>query len=139
MNTIAKDAKILLVEDHPDIVEMYIFAFKKMAGVELHLAHDKLSALEQAKKVRPDLILLDLIIPERDDIHANSRYGFDVLQALRKDAKLKNVPVIVLTNLDSPDDRKRSAELQALDYIVKAEVIPTKIVERAARALKEGK
>lgn len=138
MKKFSKDTKILLVEDHPDIVAMYKFAFKKMAGLDLYFANDKITGIQQVKKLQPDLILLDLIIPEKATIHANSRYGFDVLAEIRKDSKFKNTPVIVLTNLDSPDDRKKAKKLRALDYVVKAEVVPAKVVERSLEAL-QGK
>lgn len=71
---------------------------------------------------KPDLILLDLMLPKAD--------GFWVLEALRRDPKLRKTPVIVLSNLSQKSDEKRALHLGAKEYIIKAEVSIKHIVEQ---------
>lgn len=132
---------ILLIEDHPDITEMYKVAFKKRANLEIHTAIDKNTGLNLARRLHPDLILLDIIIPEKDNIgfHADARYGFEVLEEVRRDPQIHATKVLVLTNLDSPRDRAKARKLGALEYIVKASVMPFEVVERSLRVSSKGK
>ncbi|TSC79308.1 MAG: two-component system, OmpR family, alkaline phosphatase synthesis response regulator PhoP [Parcubacteria group bacterium Gr01-1014_29] len=68
--------------------------------------------LRMAKSEHPDLILLDLVLPQKD--------GFEVLSAIHDDPELKNIPVIVLTNLESPEEVEKALSLGASTYLVKA-------------------
>jgi DNA-binding response OmpR family regulator len=83
-------------------------------GFKVLSAADGESALKLIKKELPDLVLLDIIMPKLQ--------GLDVLKALKKDAKTKKIPVIMLTNLDNPEDRATARKYGALDYYVKASV-----------------
>lgn len=83
-------------------------------GFKVLSATDGQSALKLIKKELPDLVLLDIIMPKLQ--------GLDVLKALKSDAKTKKIPVIMLTNLDNPEDRTKARKLGALDYYVKASV-----------------
>lgn len=132
---------ILLIEDHPDITEMYKVAFKKRANLEIHTAIDKSTSLAMARQLRPDLILLDIIIPEKNNVgyRADARYGFEVLEEVRRDPQIQATKVLVLTNLDSPRDRAKARKLGALEYIVKASVMPFEVVEKSLSTIKKGK
>ena len=83
-------------------------------GFKVLSATDGQSALKLIKKELPDLVLLDIIMPKLQ--------GLDVLKALREDPKTKKTPVIMLTNLDNPEDRAKARKYGALDYCVKASV-----------------
>ena len=132
------EPKILLVEDHPDLVEMYRFVFERRVKAKLFVAGDKASGLMDAKKVKPDLLLLDIIIPESKTtgFEPIARYGFQLLEQIRGDKDLKDVKVIVLTNLESPEDRARAEELGAIDYIIKAHTLPYEVAALVNKALK---
>jgi DNA-binding response OmpR family regulator len=75
----------------------------------------------------PDLLLLDVVLPKRD--------GFEILAALRKNDRTKNLPVILLTNLGQKPDVERGLKLGANDYIIKAHYTPSEVVDRVNKVL----
>jgi DNA-binding response OmpR family regulator len=102
--------KILVVEDDADLVELLCFNLKK-AGFAIGTATDGVEALKKARSVVPDLILLDLMLPELD--------GFAVCEILRRDPATASIPVIMLTALSSELARFAGLESGANDYITK--------------------
>ncbi|MFA6525758.1 MAG: response regulator [Patescibacteria group bacterium] len=128
--------KILLVEDEPSLVSMYQAAFRNSA-YELLVATNASGGLKLAQENGVSLVLLDVIIPEAEGkvIEFSKRVGFNLLARLKKDPKTKNVPVITLTNLDSPEDRKKASSLGAVDYLIKANFLPKEVVETAKKVL----
>ena len=118
--------KILLVEDDPTIIQMYTIKFKEK--YEVVQTGDGASALELAKKEQTDIILLDIIIPQLD--------GFEVLTRLKADSALKNIPVILLTNLAQDSDKEKGEKLGAKAYMVKAEYTPTQVLTKIEEYLK---
>jgi DNA-binding response OmpR family regulator len=102
--------KILVVEDDADLVELLCFNLKK-AGFAIGTATDGVEALKKARSVVPDLILLDLMLPELD--------GFAVCEILRRDPATATIPVIMLTALSSELARFAGLESGANDYITK--------------------
>jgi two-component system, chemotaxis family, response regulator Rcp1 len=115
----ARPIEILLVEDNPGDVRLTIEGLAdSQVRNHLHVAHDGVEALAflrrdgpHAGAVRPDLILLDLNLPRMD--------GREVLSAIKADANLKTIPVVVLTTSRAEQDVLRSYELQANCYITK--------------------
>lgn len=103
--------KILFVEDEPSL-QKAISELLTQEGFEILTALDGEKGLELAKKEQPNLILLDLILPKKD--------GFEVLKELKADEKMKDIPVIVLTNLEGMGDVEKALELGATTYLVKA-------------------
>jgi len=120
--------RILLVEDDRFILEMYAEKLNDV-GFQVEKAEDGVVAVELAKKKNPDLILLDIIIPKMD--------GFEVLKALKKEQKLKNVPVILLTNLGQRQSIEKGLKLGATDYIIKAHFTPAEVIEKIEQILKK--
>jgi len=112
---------ILLVEDDEFLSELYATKLN-LEGFEVLSAADGKKGLKLALEQRPDLILLDIILPKLD--------GFEVLKALRADAVGKGIPVILLTNLSQRDEVKRGLELGAADYLVKAHFMPSEVVKK---------
>jgi len=103
--------KILFIEDEPTL-QKAIGHFLGEEGYEVKNALDGDLGLEIAKKYKPDLILLDIILPKKD--------GFEVLKELKADETTKDIPVIVLTNLESDADVEKAISLGATTYLVKA-------------------
>ena len=103
--------KILFIEDEPTL-QKELHEILKQEGCEIFSAFDGVEGLEIAKKEKPDLILLDLILPKKD--------GFEVLKELKEDDNTKDIPVIVLTNLEGTGDVEKALELGATTYLVKA-------------------
>ena len=93
-----KKSTILLIEDDQMIATMYQTKFS-MEGQTIVTATDGADGLAKAKELKPDIVLLDIILPKLD--------GFSVLKELKADATTKNIPVILLTNLGQDDDVKR--------------------------------
>ena len=102
---------ILFIEDELTLQKV-IGRFLEEEGYQVKNALDGDIGLEIAKKYKPDLILLDIILPKKD--------GFEVLKELKRDEATKNIPVIVLTNLESDVDVGKALSLGATTYLVKA-------------------
>lgn len=130
--------KIFLVEDEPDLAELYHAALRSLGDFELATtATDAVEALQNRRKNPPHILLLDLIIP-KDQYSAldfSRRYGFTVLETIRKLPEYSSMPVFVMTNIDDSEDRVRAKQLGALDYIIKSNVVPKDIVERVHTVL----
>ncbi|MCD4761863.1 response regulator [bacterium] len=112
--------KILLVEDDKMISSMYKTKLEQ-EKFEVITAEDGAKGLDTAVQIIPDLILLDIILPQID--------GFAVLQELKLGAKTKDIPVIMLTNLGTSDDKAKAEQYGSDGYIVKSESTPAQICE----------
>jgi DNA-binding response OmpR family regulator len=102
--------KILLVEDDPDLVELLSFNLRG-CGFNVSTANDGLDALKKARTILPDLILLDLMLPELD--------GFGVCEILRREPATAAIPIIMVTAMSSQFARLAGLEAGANDYITK--------------------
>jgi len=102
--------RICVIEDEEDIAELIRFTLEQ-ARFETLILHNGLQALEKIKAFKPDLILLDLMLPDAD--------GLDICKSLKKDTQLSSIPVIMLTAKGTEMDRIVGFELGADDYIVK--------------------
>ncbi len=107
---------------------MYATKFLK-EGFELIQAFDGEEGLEKAKAIKPDLILLDIIMPKLD--------GFVVLKTLKQDNELKRIPVILLTNLGQDEDIRKAKELGADDYFIKDNHTPAEVVDKAKAVMEK--
>lgn len=116
-----KQQKILIIEDDGFLIQMYASKLE-MEGFKVLAAVDGEKGLRIVKKEQPDLILLDLLLPKKD--------GFEVLAELKKDSKLKDIPVVVLTNLGQREDIERCFNLGAVDYLIKAHFIPSEVIAK---------
>ena len=120
--------KILFVEDEPTLQKTF-GEILKQEGYEMISALDGEIGLRLAKTKEPDLILLDLILPRVN--------GFEVLKKLKEDEATKDVPVIILTNLEGIGDVDKAIEMGATTYLVKAEYSLEEVVEKIKKALGE--
>ena len=102
---------ILLVEDDKFISRAYRAGIGG-EGFKVITAYTGVEGMAKAKRERPDLILLDLVMPMMD--------GFDLLKDLKKDPETKNIPVVILSNLGQESDIQKGKALGAADYLVKA-------------------
>lgn len=104
---------ILVAEDDPFYANIYRVKLAK-EGFDVEIAENGEKALEAIRRKKPDLIILDLIMPVKD--------GFAVLKELNADAALKDVKVVVLSNLGQAEDVKKAKDLGAKDYIIRTNV-----------------
>lgn len=105
--------KILIAEDDKFLANAYLLKLKKME-FDIKLAYDGVETLKAIKQEVPDLLILDLVMPNVD--------GFSVLEMIRKDEDTKNLPVMVVTNLSQEVDYERIKAMGAQDYIVKTDI-----------------
>ncbi|MGC8797897.1 MAG: response regulator transcription factor [candidate division WOR-3 bacterium] len=101
---------ILVVEDEPNLREL-VKARLEQSGYEVVTAADGFNAIVQARKVKPDLIILDLMIPKMD--------GYTVCRTIKSTADLNRIPIIMFTARTSPDDVRRGKDMGADAYITK--------------------
>jgi len=118
--------KILIVEDDAMISAMYKSKFEA-DGFKILVAVDGANGLELAKKEKPNIIMMDIIMPRMD--------GFSVLSKLKKTGQTKNIPVIMLTNLGTDEDKDKAKKLGVVDYLVKANLTPAQISEKIKKYL----
>jgi DNA-binding response OmpR family regulator len=121
--------KILLVDDEPDALEVLGFKLKE-AGYTPLFAKDGARAIATARTERPDLIVLDLMLPEVD--------GLDVCKILRRDAATSGIPILMLTARAAEMDRVLGLELGADDYVTKP-FSPRELVLRIKKLLARAK
>lgn len=118
--------KVLLIDDDPFILEMYILKLKEQ-GFQVESAGSGKEGLAKIKDFKPDMLLLDVVMPALD--------GFDVLQEIKKNPSA-NMKIILLTNLGQKEDVERGLLLGADDYIIKAHFTPSEVVEKVKSLLK---
>ena len=121
-----KKATILLVEDDTFISGMYQTKLA-MLGYTVRVAADGETGWAELQKEVPDIVLLDIVLPKKD--------GFEILGDIRSSEKLKNLPVVLLTNLGQKPDVQKGLELGADDYIIKAHFTPSEVVEKIEKML----
>lgn len=129
MDNSATAKTILIADDDLFIVR----AFK--TGLERYdytvvIAHDGEEAIEQITAVRPDLVLLDVIMPKKD--------GFEVLKTIKADLSLASIPVIMLTSLGQDSDEQTARSYGAADFLVKSNVSLNDILLRVQRLLEQA-
>jgi len=121
--------KILIVEDEKDIVKMLEYNFKK-EGFRTLSAYDGEDALDLAGRERPDLIILDLMLPGMD--------GLEACKALKKESKTSSIPIIMLTAKTQEADKIVGLELGADDYVTKP-FSPRELIARIKAVLRRAK
>jgi len=119
--------KILIIEDDKFLRELIAQKLIK-EGYDIVEAVDGEKGIKSVKEEKPDLILLDLILPGID--------GFEVLSKIKEDPVLSQIPVIILSNLGQKDDIERGLKIGAVDYLIKAHFTPGEIVEKVKTVLK---
>lgn len=119
---------ILLIEDDAFISGMYQTKLS-LLGYGVRVASDGEVGWAELTKERPDLLLLDVVLPKKD--------GFEILTDIRQHPQLKDLPVILLTNLGQKPDVQKGLELGADDYIIKAHFTPTEVVEKIEKMLQK--
>jgi CheY-like chemotaxis protein len=121
-----KNKNILLIEDDVFLGDVLV---KKLnsAGLTTYLARDGEAGLEQLRKLKPALVLLDIILPTKS--------GYEVLEEKNKDPELKDIPVIVVSNSGQPVEIDKALSMGVKDYLVKAQFDPEEVVVKVKRQL----
>lgn len=120
-------AKILFVEDDPLIVKIYSTRLTA-DGHQVLSAENGEVGLKVAEESLPDLVVLDIMMPKMD--------GFGVLEKLRADPRLAKIPILVYSNLAKEEEMARAQKMGATEFIVKANLSPTEMIEKIKTYLK---
>lgn len=112
---------LLLVEDDPLLINMYQTKFSH-EGFQVYTATDGEVGLTLAKAEKPDIIILDIMMPKMD--------GIEVLRRLKNDPNFSQIPILMLSNLSEMAKQKEAFELGAKEFLVKANLTPTQVVEK---------
>ena len=120
--------KILIVEDEP-VLQKAFGDLLSGEGHRISSALDGENGLKMVKAEKPDLVLLDLILPKM--------HGLEVLRQLKESPETKDVPVIILTNLEGTDDVEKALELGATTYLIKASYTLKEVLSKIKQVLGE--
>jgi DNA-binding response OmpR family regulator len=121
--------KILLVDDDQALVTVFDTNLRQ-AGYDVAFAYDAKSGLEKAKSEKPDLILLDQVLPDMQ--------GNEVLKELKADPDTQTIPVAILSNFSQSELMQEAINSGALDYILKYQIEPQDLVTKVQGLLQEG-
>lgn len=113
--------KILLIEDEKILSEMYQDKFTK-AGFEVSVASEAKEGLKLAKKEKPDLIVLDILLPREN--------GITFLTWLRKEPEVSSLPVVAFSNYDDPEIKRQATKLGVKEYLIKTNYTPQEIINK---------
>jgi len=119
MESTENKKKILIIEDDVFIRDIYQVKFSQ-EGFDVTVAEDGVKALEKLESLVPDIILLDIIMPYMN--------GMEVLKKIKENAKLKNVPIIMLTNISEKEKITEGEEYGVNDYLIKSHFTPSEVV-----------
>jgi len=122
-----RPAHLLVVEDEPEIAELIRYHLSR-AGHRVAVTHNGWEALAHIRDDRPDLLLLDLMLPDLD--------GFGICEILRRDAATATLPIVIVSAWESDDSRNLGLELGALDYVTKP-FSPAALVARVNHILEQ--
>lgn len=118
--------KILLVEDDPLLIDIYTTKLKE-AGFEVEVVQDGQDVLPYLEDKKPDLLLLDIVLPHID--------GWEILSGI-KNGSAKDLKVVVLSNLGQKEEVQKGLNLGAVKYLIKAHYTPSEIVKEIQEILK---
>ena len=124
--TTEKKVKIILVEDDKFLSRMYKTKLE-MEEFEVHTAFDGKTGLAMIQKELPDILLLDIILPELE--------GWEIINQMKKDPATKDIPIIVLSNLGSDEDVAKAKLYGVKDYLVKAHFIPREVIGKIKKII----
>lgn len=122
--------KILIVEDDPTLRDALVKKVN-LEGYQALVAEDGKIGLEKIISSKPDLVLLDIVMPGID--------GMEVLAKMKKDEKLRSIPVIMISNSGQPVEIEKVMALGAADYLIKAEFDPQEVIDKVKKALSSSK
>jgi DNA-binding response OmpR family regulator len=115
-----------LVEDDPFLIDIYTKKLKS-SGFEVKVAENGEKALRCLQEKKPDLLLLDIVLPEM--------IGWEVLRKIKENPKLKDLKIVVLSNLGQKEEVEKGLKLGATKYLIKAHYTPSEVVQEIKKIL----
>jgi len=126
--------RILFVEDEKFLLDMYQSYFEKN-GYDFLTTDNIKKALTITEFEQPNAVLLDIIIPKPENTVAEQ--GYEYLEAVKKNPKIKDIPIIVFTNLDTDKDREKCQRIGAAAYIFKNATTPKQVLDTVAKIIEK--
>jgi CheY-like chemotaxis protein len=123
----ASQPRVLMVEDHPEIAELYQLKLQ-LDGYRVAVASNGVSGLQMARSLMPDVILLDVHLPQLD--------GLQLLSALREDEGTRDLSVVVFSDDDSPNLIQEAERLNVAAYLLKAQLLPSRLSRTIGEVLR---
>ncbi|HOM77741.1 MAG TPA: response regulator [bacterium] len=120
--------KVLIIEDDQSLYNVYS-AELKLRGYDVSHCADGMKAMSVIEEIKPDLILLDIILPGRN--------GLEILEELMGNEKYLDTRVIMVTNYGNDENVKKALELGASDYVLKYNIVPSELSKKVAQTLGE--
>jgi len=118
--------KILLVEDEEIMIDILQRKLTQ-EGYKISIAKDGEEGLKMMKEVKPDLILLDIIMPKMG--------GYEVMEEMAKDPELKDIPIIIISNSGQPVELDKAQKLGARDWLIKTIFDPKEVIEKVVKQI----
>ena len=118
--------KILIIEDEEELLSLLEKRLTQ-EGYEVAIAKDGKEGLAKIKEIKPNLILLDIVMPVVD--------GFELMEQTSKDEEMKKIPIIIISNSGQPVEIDRALKLGAKDYLVKVEFTPQEVLEKVKKQI----
>jgi CheY-like chemotaxis protein len=118
--------KILLVEDDPFLIDLYTTKLEQ-EGFSVEVSNDGEDCFRRIKENIPDLVLLDIVLPNVD--------GWEILQKIRNDEKFKDLKIVILSNLNQKEEIEKGLKFNVEKYLVKAHYTPTEVVEEVKKII----
>lgn len=113
--------KVILIEDDLDLAEIYRLKMS-LENIEAIVVSDPTKAIESLNEEIPDLILLDIMMPEIN--------GFELFEQIKQEDKLKNIPIYIWSNLAQKKDKERADKIKVDGYLVKSEYTPADLAKK---------
>jgi len=120
---------ILLIEDDPFLIDVYSAKLKEV-GFGVDIATNGEEGVKKIKQKKPDLLLLDIVLPGAN--------GWEIIEKIRKDEAIKDLKIVILSNLTEKDEVEKGLGLGADKYLIKAHFTPSQIVEEIKKILSVG-
>jgi DNA-binding response OmpR family regulator len=121
--------KIVVVED-AELIAQLLERRLRAEGYYVFTAKDGEEGLDMIKREKPDLVLLDIVLPRIN--------GFQIIEQLKEDRKLRKIRIIIISNSGQPEEIERAKELGVLDWLVKTEFDPQEVVEKVKKSIGSG-
>ncbi len=122
---------ILIIEDDEFLIELLSKKFSS-EGFNVIEAMNGKEGMEKIKEAKPDLVLLDILLPDMNGIDID---GFRVLSKIKEDSTTSSIPVIILSNLGQKEDVERGLKLGAVDYLIKSQFTSDEIIKKVKKIL----
>lgn len=120
--------KVLIIEDDPFLIDLYLSKFSG-EGFNVSVANDGETGLKKIQEEKPEIIILDVILPGMD--------GFAILKKIKEDKELKDIPVVLLTNIGQKEEIEKGLQMGASQYLIKAHHSPAEVTEIVKKILEK--